>query len=52
MIVERQHRIFIEPWPDSIHIALWRNDRFLHSLIDFYIHSIISPKVMHLAKIL
>ncbi len=35
MNVERQHRIFIEPWSDSIHVALWRNDRFLHSFHDF-----------------
>ncbi len=27
---ERQHRIFVEPWSDSIDIALWRNDGFLH----------------------
>ncbi len=33
--VERQHCIFIEPWSNSIHIALWRNDGFLHSFRDF-----------------
>ncbi len=25
---ERQHHIFVEPWSDSIHIALWKNDGF------------------------
>ncbi len=35
MNVERQHRIFIKTWSDSIHIALWRNDGFLQSFYDF-----------------
>ncbi len=46
MNVERQRHIFVEPWSNSIHIALWRNDGFLH------IHSTIFQKVMHLTKIL
>ncbi len=29
MNVERQRRISIEPWSDSVHIALWRNDGLL-----------------------
>ncbi len=33
--VKRQCRIFVKPWSDSIHIALWRNDGFLHSFHDF-----------------
>ncbi len=33
--VKRQCRIFVEPWSDSIHIVLWRNDGFLHSFHDF-----------------
>ncbi len=33
--VEKQHRIFVEPWSDSVHIALWRNDEFL-SLVHTY----------------
>ncbi len=36
MNVERQHRIFIEQWSDSIHIALCWNDGFLHSFHDFW----------------
>ncbi len=44
MNAERQRRIFVEPWSDSIHIALPRN-------VDFYIHSAISQKVMHRTKI-
>ncbi len=35
MNVERQCGIFVEPWSDSIHIALWRNDGFLHSFHNF-----------------
>ncbi len=35
MNVGRQRRIFIELWSDSIHVALWRNDGFLHSFHDF-----------------
>ncbi len=35
MHVERQCRIFIELWSDSIHILLWRNNGFLHSFRDF-----------------
>ncbi len=34
MNVERQRRIFVEPWSDSIHIALWSNG-FLYSFHDF-----------------
>ncbi len=33
--VERQCRICIELWSDLIHVALWRNDGFLHSFHDF-----------------
>ncbi len=35
MNVEKQRRIFVEPWSDSIHIALRRNNGFLHSFHDF-----------------
>ncbi len=35
MNAERQRRIFVEPWSDSIHIASWRNDGFLYSFHDF-----------------
>ncbi len=35
MNVERQHRIFVEPRSDSIHIALCRNYGFLHSFHNF-----------------
>ncbi len=35
MNVERQRCIFFELWSDSIHIALWRTDGFLHSFHDF-----------------
>ncbi len=35
MNVERLRRIFIEPWPDSIQIALWKHRGFLHSFHDF-----------------
>ncbi len=31
----RRHRIFVEQWSDSIYIALWRNDGFLHSFCIF-----------------
>ncbi len=34
MNVERQCRIFVEPWSDSMHTALWRNDGFLHLFHD------------------
>ncbi len=34
MNVERQHRIFVEPWSDSIHITLRRSDGILHSFHD------------------
>ncbi len=35
MNVEGQHRIFIEPWSNSIYITLWKNDGFLHLFHDF-----------------
>ncbi len=35
MNVERQRRIFVEMWSDSIHISSWRNDGFLYSFHDF-----------------
>ncbi len=35
MNVESQRRIFVEPWSESIHIALWRNHGLLHSFHDF-----------------
>ncbi len=33
--IERQRRIFVKPWSDSVHVALWINDRFLHSFHHF-----------------
>ncbi len=35
MNVERQCRIFVKPWSDSILIALWRNDGLLDSFYNF-----------------
>ncbi len=35
MNVERQRRIFVQLWPNSIHLALWRNYGFSHSFRDF-----------------
>ncbi len=36
MNVERQHRIFIYPWSEQIHVTLRRNDGFLHSFCIFF----------------
>ncbi len=35
MNIERQRRIFVEPWSDSIHTTLSRNNKVLHSFHDF-----------------
>ncbi len=43
---ERECRIFVEPWFDSIHIALWRNDEFLHSFHDFSKSNVFSENLI------
>ncbi len=52
MNVERQHGIFVEPWSDSIHIPLQRNDGFLHSFHDFSRSSAFTKNVIRTKFIL
>ncbi len=52
MNVERQCRIFVEFWSDSILIALWRNNVFLHSFRDFSKNNAFSANLMRTESIL
>ncbi len=47
-----QRCIFVEPWSDSIHIALWRNDGFLHSIHYFSKSNAFSENLMRMKFIL
>ncbi len=52
MNVEKQHRIFVEPWYDSIHTALWRNNRFWHLFHDFLRSNALSENLIRKKSIL
>ncbi len=52
MNVERQHCIFVESWSDSVHIALWRKDGFLHSFRYFSESNAFSENLIRMKFIL